>query len=218
MILLALLSTLALAEDPAVPAPELSAEARAEAFRLQEHLDKLAQRNAWSGVERDYQALLALGVQLPTHVHHLGADAARMRGDTWSAYQRLLIVLRAADAESRADQEMRAIRESFGRFEVRRVEETGIELKPYAMPFLPDQRQSIAFAREQLLTTGQFDGMLPEGGYQLGRDYVFRVGSGPEALKPVVIQRVAGDGLSKKELKALLEADAAAAAGAGVTP
>ena len=184
--------------------PTDDAVVRAEHHRLTTELHKLASRNAWPGVEAKYADLVALGTEVPTEVHHLAADAARARGDTQTAYRRLLLVIAADGHDPRADAEMQNIRDNFGALTVRRLDATPILLAPYEPPLRPDAIKSIAFAREVLLTTGGFEGLVPVGGYTLGVDHVFRVSAG---LAPVLVERKPGDGLDKKAYKKLLRDD-----------
>ncbi len=179
-------------EEPAeAPDPRLLAEST----RLQSEMVLLARRSAWSGVDRAYRDLLALGAPLDLEAHDLGAQASRALGDAWGAYQRLLRVIAIGGPEVTGHGEMEGYRTAYGRVTVRRVEETPISLVAASPPFQPDLRLAISYAAEQLATTGGFDGMLPVGAYQLG-DHELVVGPG---LAPTVLIRVAGDGdLGKK--------------------
>jgi len=179
-----------LAAAPKEPSPEQIAATRVQ---LQEKMEKLAARNAWSGVEEAWVDLEALRQpDLDPKYLLLASDAARNRGDVWNAYQRMLRVLSTLPEDSAAHEQMRQIREGYGRVTVRRVEATAIALAPAAVPFDPVQRHAIDFASAQLKSTGGFDGMLPLGDYQVG-PYAISVAA---SLEPVVVQRVAGDGSS----------------------
>lgn len=175
------------AASPKQPSAEQLA---AQQVQLQEKMEKLAARNAWNGVEDAWIDLEVLKRDVEPKYLLIAADAARNRGDVWSAYQRMLRVLHTLPEDSTAHEQMRLFREGFGRVTVRRVELTPIELVPAAVPFDPVQRHAIDFASAQLKSTGGFDGMLPAGDYQLG-PHAFTIVAG---LEPVIVQRVAGDG------------------------
>lgn len=62
-------------------APEAPKSQKAEMQRLSEEMIRLAQRNAWTGVERAYQSILGLGIPPDGQIHKLAAEAARVSGD-----------------------------------------------------------------------------------------------------------------------------------------
>ncbi len=173
----------------AVPVEAATMEEEAEFRQLREETVRLAEKNAWAGVETKFLEMSALPVDMPVEVVRLGADAARNRGDIWLAYQRLLVVMQKAPEDAQVHEQVRALRERFGRLTVRRVEAKAIALTVREIPFSPDERGAIEHAAAVLQETGGFDGMLPAGDYDLGT-YHIRIFAG---LTPVVIQRVAGD-------------------------
>src|SRR5262245_952307 len=61
----------------------------AERMRLHDELALLAKRKAWSGVERLYRKLEALGPPIARDDHLLAAEAARAEGNVLSAVHRL---------------------------------------------------------------------------------------------------------------------------------
>ncbi len=195
---LLLLTMLALAPAVAVAEDGPGLETRqdqAEADRLRENMRKRAQKAAWKGVEALYQQLDAMDVPLESADYVLGAQAARMQGDSWNAYQRCAVAVQQDEELTELDALMKVFRTGYGRLTVRRVEATPIELLPAEAPFTPDARSSITFAQERLRETGGFDGLLPIGAYTLG-EHSFDI---TNTLKPVVVQRVAGDGTGKKK-------------------
>jgi hypothetical protein len=153
-------------------------------------MEKLASRNAWGGVEERWLEMQSLGVDVPTETRLLAADAARVRGDAWSAYQRLADVLRLAPETDGVAGQMKLYRDGWGRVTVRRVEATPIELVASELPLMPEGRAAVDFAAEQLKKTGGFDGLIPVGSYQVGSYPIVVTAS----LEPVVVQRVLGDG------------------------
>ena len=88
----------------------VAGEAEAEQYRLREELSSLAEKNAWSGVERTYEALEALGLPLSLEDMTLGALAARNEGNMLAALERLqrAVQLAPADADTTAYAEAQA--------------------------------------------------------------------------------------------------------------
>lgn len=171
------------------PTPEQIA-AKARYDQLEAEMLKMAARNVWPGVEEAWLAMQGLDVEIPVPVRLLGADAARNRGDAWSSYQRLAVVLRVAPETEGVAGQMRVFRDQWGRVTVRRVEATPIDLVAPVAPLMPEGRSAVEFAAKQLAKTGGFDGMLPVGDYVVG-PYQVSVKPG---LDPVIVQRVVGDG------------------------
>lgn len=172
--------------------PEVS---QAEVQRLSEEMNHLAEKNAWTGVDRTYRQLETLGdgafalARDPAALHFLGAQAARNLGDIRrykSLVQRaktaLLTTGRPADDAQlqMLEAELTAIDQAYGAVSVaprskhsvkaKKGETVGPELVPSIMPFAGDQRVSIERARTQILGTGSFSGLLPAGTYTLGSE------------------------------------------------
>jgi len=165
-------------------------EEEARFRQLNDEIVRLAEKNAWPGVEAKFEELSKLPIDLPVELVRLGAEAARNQGDIWLAYQRLLVVMQKQPEDAAVHEQVKGLRERFGRLTVRRVEARPITLVPQQMPFVPDERLAIEHAKRVLEETGGFDGMLPPGDYLLG-SYHVRIFAG---LTPVVVQRSAGDG------------------------
>jgi hypothetical protein len=151
-----------------------------EKLRLEEELKKLAQRNAWAGVERKYLELLRLKIDLPFEDHEMGAQSAGSLGKTYAVYERLL---RAQELEDRVDinNSIAHIDANFGRIDIQGHEKRRPDLNPDIMPFAPDQRKSIEWARQVIKNTGSFNGMLPAGSYSVCSQE-FTVAPGAEFL------------------------------------
>jgi hypothetical protein len=144
----------------------------AEHTRLSEEMRKLAQRNAWTAVEKNYEALEALeksGETIDYKEHMLGAEAAHNLGDTASYRARLERAIKvdpkkeALDAISQVDQ-------AYGRVKITIDGKYGGDrtLAAAVPPFAPDERASIGFATNAVATGGGFEGMLPAGQYTIG--------------------------------------------------
>ncbi len=152
-----------------VTAQAQTAEEQAEAYRLQQEIERLSQRGAWSGVETKYEALLRLGVPPTRDTHLIGAQSAGTLGKTLERYQRL----RAA-REIEEDQEildnLSALDAQYGRVRFRGNPRWEVRFSRPSMPFAPDQRKSVEYAIYVLENGGEFEGMLPLGDYLLGAD------------------------------------------------
>lgn len=139
----------------------------AERLRLGDEARRLAGRNAWAGVERAYEGLVATRCALTFDEHFLGAQSARYLGKTLQVHERLTAA-RALDPRPELDAELAAIDEHYGRVELKGDARRPPALSREAMPFAPDQRKSIEWAMQVVLGTGSFTGMLPLGDYTIG--------------------------------------------------
>jgi hypothetical protein len=192
-------------ERPDEPGLGADATQSAEAIRLAQEITKLAQRNAWTGVERDYTILEKMGDEafnsIPSRaaIHQLGAQAAWILGETQLSQTRLLRAKSSLDTTSGSvdDKTLRpiidsldAIEKAYGAVTIapqspptsnkerKRLQGHGPELIPVVQPFAPDQRRSIETAAKTLKDTGYFTGLLPAGSYTLaGQSLTVNVGT-----------------------------------------
>jgi hypothetical protein len=151
-----------------------------EKVRLSGEIKKLAQRNAWTGVERSYAALLNTGCVLNFKENQLGAESARYLGKTWEMYERLAAA-KDLDPQPPILESLSGLDANYGRVEIRGDARRRPVLSREAMPFAPDQRKSIEWAIEVVTGTGSFKGMLPLGDYVVG-EIPFSVAAGEEFL------------------------------------
>ncbi|MFT4626572.1 MAG: hypothetical protein ACI8PZ_005249 [Myxococcota bacterium] len=161
----------------------------AERLRLSDEAKKLAQRNAWSGVERAYSNLNATDCVLTLDDHLNGAQAARSLGKVFEVYQRLG---RARELDQRSDlvEEMESINQIYGRVEIIGDPRFRPALIRETMPFAPDQRKAIEYAIEVVANTGSFKGMLPRGEYDVsGKAFVVEAG---EEFQVVEVGKIKG--------------------------
>ena len=178
---------------PVAWAGELEA---AEAARLSEEMRTLAARNAWEGVEGDFQQLLALerkGQSISPQDWVLGAQSARGVGNMAACRARLA---RSVDLSPTGEDInwLSQIDGTFGAVDLS-ADKTLLprpKLKATVMPFIPDQRQAIEFARAAVEKTMDFKGLVPAGEYTYGGE-TLQVVPGGEAvvlhLEASVIQR-----------------------------
>ena len=146
--------------------------AQAEYIRLSQELEKLATRNAWPGVVRTYDLLIATRVQPKFEDHLIGAHGARAIGDITSARQRLLLANDLREEREVIDW-LWEIDSTFGQVYLACDLGKG-ELKAEAIPFDPDQAHAVEFAAAKVLEGGLFEGYLPAGTYYFA-DYEVKV-------------------------------------------
>lgn len=148
----------------------------AEHVRLSDDLEQLANRQLWPAVEKKYEELERLGVELTYDDLVRGAHAARALGDTQSAYDRLKTAARLQGTREVVDW-LFAIDSSFGQVELVTHNARGISLSADEMPFEPDQRIAVQAAMDTVRKDGTFSGLLPRGQYSYA-GHVFRVEPG----------------------------------------
>ena len=151
----------ALAEEP------ISAqEQQAEYVRLSNQMARLASRNAWSGVERTYLDMVALGTDLGFDDHVSAAHAARDLGNITAVKSRLISATEIREDDDITDW-LFEIDGNYGRVNVA-ADKGKAELQVKVMPFSPDHRKAIEYAILQVAETGSYDGLLPAGDYSFG--------------------------------------------------
>jgi hypothetical protein len=138
----------------------------AEYTRLSQELEVLTSKNAWAGVERTFQELLATGVE-PSHLDwYRGAQSARVIGDTGEARARLEHAKGQGKGDERAIIDlMWDIDTRYGHVFLACDPGSYITLRAASMPFDPDLRRSIEFAEAKVRDECFFDGLLPAGDY-----------------------------------------------------
>ncbi len=152
--------------------PALAGEVEAaKHVQIQEEMQSLAKRNAWTGVERGFQELeqLALdGEPLGYEDYYLGAQAAQALGNMGECESRLKLALGLRDSPEviswleNLDKNYGPVSLSFERG----VKQAELEIA--AMPFAPEQRKTIEVAQARLAEDRRFEGLLPIGQYTFG--------------------------------------------------
>ncbi len=172
-----------------------------EVHRLSMEMKRLAEKNAWIGVERSYWAILDLGMSPARDQHLLAADAALQRGDVLSMIERLEEA-QAIEKTQTVTARMDALLGDFGH--VRLVSAPGTaELAFDEAPFRPDQAAAIDLAANAIADTGRFDGFLPPGMFRFGgREFEVlpRTNPDPIDLTGASVPRLAYDSLSGVQL------------------
>jgi hypothetical protein len=148
----------------------------AEQLRLEEELGRLAQKNAWSGVDRVYRELVSMEVPLPCDVHLSGAQAARADGRVTLAYLRLNRMVEpdpnddplTVQAWQVGRQELVALLDGFRFTAIHVGEPTEPTLDRPLAPFGQVERGAVEVARSEVSSTRTFRGLLPVGDYVIG--------------------------------------------------
>lgn len=169
---------------------------KAEHVRVSEEMRKLAQRNAWSAVEAQFQKLIALqtaGEILTVAELGLGIQAAQNLGDITAARSRLSQAIKI-EVNPDFQAQLAAIDANYGHVTVAYDARYGADrtIIPAAPPFAPDQRASISIANTAVLSEQDFDGLLPAGDYTVGST-VFVVAAGKDTGS-VAITPAEGEG------------------------
>ncbi len=152
---------------------------RAEYIRLAGEIRNLADRQAWSGVERAYQAALLTQHPLAFRDHVAGAHAAAASGDV-SAVRTRLHDAHQLEEDREIIEWLWNIDTDYGK--VALTADVGIELVATEMSFDPARARAVAYAAEKLAETGTYQGLLPSGAYQVG-DVVFFVTPGADEAR-----------------------------------
>jgi hypothetical protein len=160
----AVLMAMAWGADPALATAGAGAEA--EAVRLGQEIEKLAQRNAWAGVERMFDALVATGVPPTFEDYVAGAHAARASGEVGAMRERLQAAHGLREDRQIIDW-LADVDAKFGRVTLACDPVLDAALEVESMPFQPELRRAVEFASGILAETCAFDGLLPAGEYWL---------------------------------------------------
>jgi hypothetical protein len=169
-------SALAFAAEPVVPTAPVpcgqgTTEEHAEYQRLSMELEKLAGRNAWTGVERTFHSMVDTHVCLTFENWMIGAHAARGVGDITSARQRLYKANEVKSGEREVLDWLWDIDSNYG-VVFFACDPGRSALSVEAMPFDPVQAKAVEFAIARVTDDGLFEGYLPQGNYVFGSNKV----------------------------------------------
>jgi hypothetical protein len=171
---------------------------RGEYNRLSEELETLVSKNAWVGVERTFQQLLATGVPLSFDDWVRGAESAKAVGDTAAMRQRLLSANTLRE-DRRVLEWLWDLDQHYASVQLLCDPGSYFELQAGVLVLDPDVRRAIEHARSRIHDSCTFEGMLPAGSYTL-HDSTFEVIPGRPALT-VDLRGVRVDRETRRELK-----------------
>lgn len=143
-----------------------SEAARAEYVRLSREMQRLAERNAWSGVERTFRNILDNGTDPSQQDWIYAAQSAKQTGDV-AAMRERLDRANALGENPEVMAWMWEVDSTYGRVELA-CDPGQHDLSPVSMPFQPDLAAAVRFAQADLAEDGVFNGYLPEGHYSFG--------------------------------------------------
>jgi hypothetical protein len=145
--------------------PALAKDAtQAEHDRLSEEVERLVQRQVWSGVERKFVEMKKLGVQLTQQDYLHGAYAARELGNVMAAYERLYSAKELGASREIIDW-LWDIDRNYGHVELHTVPRRSADLAAELMPFDVNQRKAVEVATATVHDDGSFIGLIPKGNY-----------------------------------------------------
>lgn len=136
----------------------------AEHQRLSSEMTQMAQRQSWAGVEKTYEELEKLAVDMTFDDLMHGAYAARALGDVQDAYQRLKSAAKINGTKEIVDW-LYTIDANYGHVDLVATPPRGVELACAELPFDPDMRVAVQAAMEEVKSAGTFSGLLPRGAY-----------------------------------------------------
>jgi hypothetical protein len=139
----------------------------AEHDRIADEMEKLVQRQIWTGVEKKFQELEKLGQKMTQRDYLNGAYAARELGDVRLAYERLQAAARIEGSKEIVDW-LWDIDRNYGMVELLSVPNRATILEPNELPFDPNHRKAVEAAIKVAKSDGAFHGMLPRGEYSFG--------------------------------------------------
>ncbi len=145
--------------------PETTERDVAEATRLSHEIERLAERNAWMGVERMFADLLETGVAPGFDEWVAGAHAARSRGDLAAARTRLDMANRLQE-DRQVVEWLFDVDARFGRVWLACDKALDATVVAHSPSFQPESAAAVAFAADRLSQDCSFDGLLPAGHYR----------------------------------------------------
>ncbi|GDX79792.1 hypothetical protein LBMAG42_16030 [Deltaproteobacteria bacterium] len=160
----------------------------AEHIRISEEMRKLAQRNAWTAVESQYQKLEVLeakGEVLTYNENKLGAESARAIGNITGCRNRLAKAAKI-DGKPEVVDWLSEIDKSYGPLKITFDPDFNGErtLVPTEPPFAPDQRAAIGWVATYI-ADHNFEGILPAGEYTISGVKVNVVVGGAQAVAKI---------------------------------
>jgi len=155
----------------AKPSTEELATVRAEADRLSDEIRTLSRRQVWTGVERKYRQVVALGTSVSSDIHLTGAYSARESGNLLRVYERLLRASTGKPNEAVIDW-LWDLDHNYGRVTLLADRRRTASLTAVQMPLDPNRRNAVQGAIDICSSDGEFNGLLPKGKYNfMGQDF-----------------------------------------------
>jgi hypothetical protein len=135
-----------------------------ERDRLSDEMRQLAKRQIWAGVERKYNQLIELGVEILGEDHLAAAYSARELGHLEDVHNRLSLAAASAPTKEVIDW-LWDIDHNYARVVLIADKKGSAVLTVDSMPLDPNQRKAVERAISETKDTGRFEGFLPRGRY-----------------------------------------------------
>jgi hypothetical protein len=150
---------------------------QAEYQRLSIEMEKMSKNNVWTGVNKRFQDLEDLGVDIQFDHYVLGAQAAQELGDLLSCKKRLARALELKPKKKQIRKWYDDIDSQYGYVALFSTAKEDDLLQRHDVITDPVQSQAIIFAQGTLAKKGEFEGLLPVGSYSFSsQDFHLRAG------------------------------------------
>ena len=146
-------------------APKSANEAEYE--RLVSEMSRLSKTQNWGVVNKRYDELEKLGMEIKVNDLLLGAQAAQEIGDIFAAKERVAAALILREKKSTREWYTQLDNE-YGHVTLIAKSKGNRSLTQQTMSMDPIKGRSISYAQEKLQDDGEFTGMLPVGEYDFG--------------------------------------------------
>lgn len=158
---------------------ETDSSSVAEYDRIGAEMEKLAKRQIWEGVEKQFVKIEGLGVEIQYDHYLLGAQSSQELGNIYVALQRLRKA-RTIKKRKQIQDWIDNIEREYGLVHIEissRRKRKNAQILPLEPPLDPVKIGAIKYAQEQISTDGIFYGMLPLGKYELvGQNFELSTG------------------------------------------
>ena len=159
-----------------------SEEKEAERVRISDDMERFSKRGNWKAVEKKYEELLGLGLDVPFADHLLGAQAIFYLGDVKRTCATLELAISIAENNPELEEQKSSalawLTDIYSVFfpveiTVSRSYKEDASLEIAELPFMPEEQDVYKQAKEILAEDGRFKGMLPAGEYKIaGQSFV----------------------------------------------
>ena len=156
LLLLLLLTSIGIAENKNADVAEYE--------RLSDEMLKMSKNNVWKGVDKRFEEMEELDVDISFDHYVLGAQAAQEMGDIASCKKRLAKAIEIKK-KKQVIHWYQDIDEHYGYVALFTSSKGGRYLNSESAIGGPVEAQSIGFATQQILEEGEFEGLLPVGAY-----------------------------------------------------
>ena len=144
---------------------ETSQAILAEYERLSGEMEKMSKHNVWKGVDKRFEEMEQLDVDIRFDHYVLGAQAAQEIGDIYSCKKRLSKAIKIKKKKQLV-QWYQDIDENYSYVHLKTSSKNGRSLSSSSIVSGPIEGQAIAYAIAEVEENGTFSGLLPVGKYE----------------------------------------------------